>query len=120
MAVRWLSRVITPFPPTAASRSDEALLTRGYWCVRARAVGEGDGGQTDLEVPDRGLQVSPFMMFMLFMGMVYVVLTLQQRATRQDRADPDAKGGGRDEGDGGGGGGSQGPDPMPGPGPAVD
>ena len=51
------------------------------WLV-AEAAGNGDG----LDVPERGLQVSPFMMFMLFMGMVYVVLTLQQRATRQVRA----------------------------------
>eukprot|EP01047_Picozoa_sp_COSAG01_P016604 COSAG01_NODE_856_length_13082_cov_23.882009_6_plen_325_part_00 len=45
------------------------------------AAGDGNGG--DLTAPDRGLQVSPFMMFMLFMGFVYVALTLQQRATRQ-------------------------------------
>jgi hypothetical protein len=73
-------------------------------------------------VPERGLQVSPFMMFMLFMGMVYVVLTLQQRATRQDRIEPDAKGGGGGgAGDGAGGdaAGAGGP-AAPGPGPAVD
>jgi hypothetical protein len=41
--------------------------------------------ENQLQAPDRGLQVSPFMMFMLFMGFVYVALTLQQRSTRQVR-----------------------------------
>jgi hypothetical protein len=88
-----------------------------------RLANGGETGNNDgLEVPERGLQVSPFMMFMLFMGMVYVVLTLQQRATRQDRIEPDAKGGGGGgAGDGAGGdaAGAGGP-AAPGPGPAVD
>ena len=63
-----------PLARSAARSRPDRLL----WLVAAEA-GNGDG----LDVPERGLQVSPFMMFMLFMGMVYVVLTLQQRATRQ-------------------------------------
>eukprot|EP01048_Picozoa_sp_COSAG05_P015480 COSAG05_NODE_1872_length_3917_cov_8.508381_2_plen_106_part_00 len=103
-------------------------------------AGAGEGGE--LTAPDRGLQVSPFMMFMLFMGFVYVALTLQQRATRQvtravlpsphlrspakyqpvaqDRQDPDSKGGGDGGGDGGGGGGASGGAPEAPEAPAVD
>jgi len=56
--------------------------------LKTRVRAAGNAGDEVPGAPDRGLQVSPFMMFMLFMGMIYVVLTLQQRATRQVRALP--------------------------------
>ena len=115
MAVRWpaSSQPLSVIKPDGRGWSDIADARR----ARLLCCSAADGNDTgDLNVPERGLQVSPFMMFMLFMGMVYVVLTLQQRATRQDRADPDAKGGA-----GGAGGGGEDPGPTaPGPGPAVD
>jgi hypothetical protein len=119
MAVRWPapSHPLSVIKHDGRGWSDIADARR----VRLLCSSTADGNDTgDLNVPERGLQVSPFMMFMLFMGMVYVVLTLQQRATRRDRADPDAKGGGGGAADGGGGDG-QGAEPTaPGPGPAVD
>jgi len=86
-------------PQQAKYAIDELLRSLSRMANGETGYVEGVGG-----VPESGLNVSPFVVFMIFMGMVYTALTIQQRATQRQLAStavpekpgPDGGGGGGD------------------------